>query len=140
MAQAQPKYEEMEVLRGELVPNSSSKRVGIAVGALGLAGVAAAVATQSPVFQVASVAGITSKEQMVVQNPHDQCSNTWTGKEEDDCSETQCCKVSGYSCYEKKPGTYGCLETCDPAKGWTCNKPPVAKVVDNCRGYCFCSG
>jgi len=150
MAQAQPKYEEMEVLvaspeASALVPNSSLKRVGIAAGALGLAGVAAAVATQSPVFQAASVAGITSKEQMVVQNPHDQCSKTWTGKKEDDCSETQCCKVSGYSCYEKKPGTYGCLETCDPAKGWTCNMPgfivPLSEVKSHssldAKLYCF---
>ena len=70
MAQAQPKHssEEMEVLvaspeASAVVPNSLT-RVGIAVGALGLVGVAAAVAAQSLVFQLASVAGITSKEQI----------------------------------------------------------------------------
>ena len=80
-----------------------------------------------------------------MQYPHDQCSKTLTGKIEDDCSVTQCCKVSGYSCYEKKPGTYGCLETCEPARGWTCNMPgfitPLSEVKSHssldAKLYCF---
>merc|ERR1712190_152200 len=107
--------------------------------------VLAIVATRSPTIKTESGADVISMEQMVVQKPLAMCSNTWTGDPEDDCSETKCCKTSGFSCYEKKPGTYGCLETCDPAKGWTCQMPnfivPLSEVKYHSRLdvklYCF---
>jgi len=124
----------------------SFRRVGVTIGALGLAGVAAAATmpqTRSTLFS--GFDWIGQKEQMVVQKPLEQCSSTWTAKAPVDCSETQCCKVSGYSCYEKTPGTYGCLETCDPAKGWTCQMPgfivPLSEVKSHssldAKLYCF---
>jgi len=90
-------------------------------------------------------AGVISKEQLVVQAPLAQCSNTWTGDPADDCAETKCCKVSGQSCYEKKPGTYGCTDRCRSDKGWTCHMPnfivPLSEVKYHSRLdaklYCF---
>jgi len=100
----------------------------------------AIVATRSPITKTESVAEVTSKEQIVVQSPLASCS-----KSSEDCSETKCCQVSGHSCYEKKPGTYGCLESCDPAKGWTCQMPnfivPLSEVKRRsslgAKLYCF---
>merc|ERR1712190_116287 len=107
--------------------------------------VLAIVATRSPTIKTESGADVISMEQMVVQKPLAMCSNTWTGDPEDDCSETKCCKTSGFSCFEKKPGTYGCLEKCDPHQGWTCQMPnfivPLSEVKYHSRldakFYCF---
>jgi len=129
-----------------VAPSSSFRRVGVTIGAFGLAGVAAAATMpQTRSTLVSGFDWIGQKEQMIVQKPLEQCSSTWTAKSPVDCSETQCCKVSGNSCYEKKPGTYGCLETCDPAKGWTCQMPgfivPLSEVKSHSslesKLYCF---
>jgi len=118
---------------------------GALVTVLGAIVVLAAVTTRSPAARTQPAAEFGLKEQMIVQPPKDQCSKRWTGRPEDDCAETKCCQTSGYSCYERKPGEYGCLEVCDPHKNWTCQMPdfivPLSEVKSHSsllsRLYCY---
>jgi len=84
----------------------------------------------------------TELQQIVSPRATPLCSKAWTGKPEDDCSATKCCRVSGYACYEKQPGTYGCLGKCDPAKGWTCKMPhgvvPLVDVASQPAATLYC--
>jgi len=72
----------------------------------------------------------SSKEQIVVQSPTKQCSSS-----KEDCSKTKCCMISGYSCFEKHPGTYGCMDGCNKTHGYTCKMPhgvvPLVEVKDH---------
>jgi len=80
--------------------------------------------------------------QIVAQKPKPMCSKPWSSKSREDCSATKCCTVSGYSCFEKQAGVYGCIEKCDPAKGWTCKMPhdivPLVEVSDWPNANLFC--
>jgi len=61
----------------------------------------------------------------------------------ENCLNTKCCSITGYNCFQKKPGVAGCLKGCDPKKGWDCSQPnEVLKLVDvkeipNTRFFCF---
>merc|ERR1719346_263576 len=119
---------------------SSRLSAYVLVPLLGAALVVLAIVARRSPARADSWDGIISEEQMVVQDPLESCSS-WS----EDCSETKCCKVSGHSCYEKKPGTYGCLETCDPHRGFTCQMPdfivPLSEVKRHssldAKFYCF---
>ena len=43
--------------------------------------------------------------------------------------------ISGYSCFEKHPGTYGCMDGCNKTHGYTCQMPhgvvPLVEVKDH---------
>jgi len=69
-------------------------------------------------LEKAEVSASIEREQMVVQNAKEFCSNF-----KDDCGATKCCIATGYQCFEKTPGVHRCTEECDPAKGWTCRQP-----------------
>merc|ERR1712226_39253 len=75
-----------------------------------------------------SIEASSSKEEMIVQSPLEQCSDL-----KDDCSATKCCKVSGFDCFEKNPGTYRCSQGCDPKLGWTCKMPRGIGHLLKCR-------
>jgi len=80
--------------------------------------------------------------QIVAQKPKPMCSKPWSDKSKEDCSATKCCTVSGYSCFEKQAGVYGCVEKCDPHKGWTCKMPhdivPLVEVSSWPSANLFC--
>ena len=63
------------------------------------------VATRS--YVKAEVRESMMKEQMVVQNAKEFCSEAWKGDKGESCSATKCCKTSGYQCFEKTPGVHG---------------------------------
>jgi len=65
---------------------------------------------------------------------------------EANCVSTKCCKVTGESCYQKKPGIAGCLKTCKayPGSSWDCTMPhdivPLVEVkeyISTAKLYCF---
>jgi len=91
------------------------------------------VATRS--YVKAEVRASMMKEQMVVQNAKEFCSEAWKGSKGEDCSATKCCKTTGFQCFEKTPGVNGCLEECHPDKGWTCLMPqdivPLTEVKEH---------
>merc|ERR1719203_1787216 len=116
---------------------------GAFVGTLGAAALVDSMASQSPIQ--ANLGASIMKEQMVAQSPTGMCSKAWKGDPADDCGATKCCQVTGYQCFEKKPGVHGCLEECDPAKGWTCLQPreivPLSEVQEHAsvtpKLYCW---
>jgi len=97
----------------------------------------------------ASMEDVTMLDQMVVQGPRERCSPAWTSKSKpenktENCINTKCCAITGYNCFQKKPGVAGCLKGCNPKKGgWDCTMPnDVMEFVDvkevpNTKFYCF---
>jgi len=122
---------------GPRVLGASAVALLLAAGVL-----AAAVARPSAVSSEEVGARSTELQQIVSPKATPLCSKAWMGDPADDCSATKCCKVSGYSCYEKKPGTYGCVEKCDPTKGWTCKMPhsvvPLVPVAGQPSAALYC--
>merc|ERR1712156_87918 len=39
------------------------------------------------------------------------------------CLSTKCCKITGYNCFEKKPGSATCMKSCIPGVNGTCLMP-----------------
>jgi len=134
-------------------PRSQSglRRVWGAGALLLLATAAAAVAfvaktSSSPSIQEGAESSVQDSlvgfTQIVAQNAKTLCSKPWAGPGSEDCSATKCCTVTGYFCFEKQAGEYGCLEQCDPSKGWTCNMPhdivPLVEVSSQPQATLFC--
>merc|ERR1719479_478553 len=57
-------------------------------------------------------------DEIVVQPPREKCSKIGAN-----CVSTKCCKISGYNCFEKKPGSASCMKSCIPGVNGTCLMP-----------------
>merc|ERR1712227_1029975 len=57
-------------------------------------------------------------DEIVVQPPREKCSKLGAS-----CVSTKCCKISGYNCFEKKPGDAACMKSCIPGVNGTCLMP-----------------
>merc|ERR1712227_1026880 len=57
-------------------------------------------------------------DEIVVQPPREKCSKLGAS-----CLSTKCCKISGYNCFEKKPGQATCMKSCIPGVNGTCLMP-----------------
>jgi len=138
-------------LQEELTASEQSRiqsRSRLALGAGTLVLLSAGAAAVAVVTRSAREGGAEASEdligftQIVAQKPKPMCSKPWSEKSKEDCSATKCCTVSGYSCFEKTAGVFGCVDKCDPAKGWTCRMPhdivPLVEVSSWPNANLFC--
>jgi len=115
-----------------------AKRVGLAVGVIGMTAAVAAVALpRMPLIADAEMIG--QKEQRVQITPSfPACS-----KSGENCLGSGCCQVTGHTCFLKNEKSAFCNETCSTEKGWLCGIPPngvasvpVQKILTKSL-YCF---
>merc|ERR1712165_105742 len=57
-------------------------------------------------------------DEIVVQPPREKCSKVGAS-----CLSTKCCKITGYNCFEKSPGSATCMKSCIPGVNGTCLMP-----------------
>merc|ERR1711972_1005704 len=67
---------------------------------------------------VAQANDFAQLDEIVVQPPREKCSKLGAS-----CLSTKCCKISGYNCFEKKPGSATCMKSCIPGVNGTCLMP-----------------
>jgi hypothetical protein len=117
-----------ETLRGvssgdEYVAPQSQRwgKVALAVGAacallvVGFATGSHFVSPQASQAVTSSVVAPLQLNQIAVVPPREECAKV--GK---NCIAQKCCKVTGYECYEVKPGMAQCMKECIPGKDGTC--------------------
>merc|ERR1712045_1090068 len=61
---------------------------------------------------------IAQLDEIVVKPPREKCSKIGSS-----CLSTKCCKIMGYNCYEKTPGSATCMKSCIPGVNGTCLMP-----------------
>merc|ERR1719499_2234026 len=61
---------------------------------------------------------VIQADEIVVQPPREKCSKLGAS-----CLSTKCCKISGYNCFEKTPGSATCMKSCIPGVNGTCLMP-----------------
>ena len=117
-----------ETLRGvssgdEYVAPQSQRwgKVALAVGAacallvVGFATGSHFVSPQASQAVTSSVVAPLQLNQIAVVPPREECAKV--GK---NCIAQKCCKVTGYECYEVKPGMAQCMKECFPGKDGPC--------------------
>jgi hypothetical protein len=106
-------------------PSASSRQLKVA----GVAGVVAAVllcvgllarsGSSVPVENTSALQDYYSQlDEIVVQPPREKCSKLGAS-----CLSTKCCKITGYNCFEKTPGSATCMKSCIPGVNGTCLMP-----------------
>jgi len=103
-------------------PSVMSRQVK-AAGAIGLVtavvlcvGVFSRSSSPPPMQHAAG--SFTQLDEIIVQPPREKCSKLGAS-----CLSTKCCKISGYNCFEKKPGQATCMKSCIPGVNGTCLMP-----------------
>merc|ERR1712217_44104 len=89
--------------------------MGGAACALLVVGVAAGSHFSSPQAVTSSVVAPVQLNQIAVVPPREECAKIGVN-----CAAQKCCKVTGYECYEVKPGMAKCMKECTPGKDGTC--------------------
>jgi hypothetical protein len=102
-----------------------------------LAGVAATAAiTRKVVLQVESPSDVVGFFEMDAKPNSDLCS-----KKQENCLDTQCCAVTGYTCFQRNSSYAGCMKTCRASADSTCEAvAPRTEPVAEWPGlslYCF---
>merc|ERR1712060_779930 len=69
----------------------------------------------SPQAGTSSVVAPVQLNQIAVVPPREECAKIGVN-----CAAQKCCKVTGYECYEVKPGMAKCMKECTPGKDGTC--------------------
>jgi len=112
-----------EVLLVEPPSMFRSQRVKVA-GAVGLVaalllcfGAVAWHGASVPMAQSAQ-SDYSQLDEIVVKPPREKCSKVGSS-----CLSTKCCKMTGYNCFEKEPGTATCMKSCIPGVNGTCLMP-----------------
>ena len=77
-------------------------------------GAVARYGTSAPMAQSAQM-GYSQLEEIVVKPPREKCSKIGSS-----CLSTKCCKITGYNCFEKKPGSATCMQSRIPGVNGTC--------------------
>lgn len=76
-------------------------------------------------------------DEIVVQPPREKCSKVGAS-----CLSTKCCKITGYNCFEKQPGSATCMKSCIPGVNGTCLMPgaivPLKPVIGVPGTTLFC--
>lgn len=107
-------------------PQRQWGKAALAVGAacaLLVVGFVAGTHSWSPQALTSNVAAPLQLNQIAVTPPREECA-----KIGQNCIAEKCCKVTGYECYEVKPGMGHCMKECVPGKDGTCLKHSVAMV------------
>jgi len=100
----------------------SQRAMGWGVAALATAallcfGAVAKYGSSAPLAQAAQTE-YAQLDEIVVKPPREKCSKIGGS-----CLSTKCCKMSGYNCYEKTPGSATCMKSCIPGVNGTCLMP-----------------
>merc|ERR1712099_214898 len=69
----------------------------------------------TPQAVTSSVVAPVQLNQIAVVPPREECAKIGVN-----CAAQKCCKVTGYECYEVKPGMAKCMKECTPGKDGTC--------------------
>jgi len=77
----------------------------------------------SPQALTSNVVAPVQLNAMAVTPPREECAKIGSN-----CIAQKCCKVTGYECYETKPGMGRCMKECVPGKDGTCFHQTVAMV------------
>merc|ERR1712217_723572 len=92
---------------------------------MGVVGVASGSHFSSPQAVTSSVVAPVQLNQIAVVPPREECAKIGVN-----CAAQKCCKVTGYECYEVKPGMAKCMKECTPGKDGTCFHHTVPMKVD----------
>merc|ERR1712045_648848 len=86
------------------------------MGALGMAAIAATTLARGP-STTSRVTDVMELEQIEVVPPREKCS-----KVTENCASTKCCQITGFSCFETKPGVGKCMKKCVPGIQGSCKQ------------------
>jgi hypothetical protein len=88
----------------------------VAIGvALGMAAIATTNLARGP--STTSVTDVMELDQIEVVPPREKCS-----KVTENCASTKCCQITGFSCFETKPGVGKCMKKCVPGIQGSCKQ------------------
>merc|ERR550539_1453898 len=90
--------------------------VGLAAAVVLCVGLLARSGSSAPLEQAAR--DFAQADEIVVQPPREKCSKLGAS-----CLSTKCCKITGYNCFEKTPGSATCMKSCIPGVNGTCLMP-----------------
>jgi hypothetical protein len=117
-------------------PKGFSRRRWAPVALAAALGVAATAAVTRSVVLRGSPSQVVGMAEMVANPPADQCS-----KKLENCLDTRCCAVSGYTCFQKNASYGGCMKKCKSGPDGHCQVvAPIMKPVVEWPGlslFCF---
>jgi hypothetical protein len=127
-------YDSDEALMQEA--KASSRRRWGPVALAAALGVAATAAVTRSVVLSGAPGQVVGLDDMEAIPPPDQCS-----KKLDNCMDTRCCAVSGFTCFQKNASYGSCMKKCTSGLGGWCQRvAPITKPVVEWPGlsmYCF---